>query len=204
MLDLAIVDKLNRAGFVVAPYNTPEEVPSVKSVSGPARHVGEADKRVRDSRGGSPCGEKRRGIGECWEGEGTRGAPQERAKLTRTIFYILRSEVSSIEKYDAPQKLKMWISFGGPTGSQAERTPYSSCFPHLHQTEGVRLGKHGSTQSTCRGTRDLIVRRSRLCFGRGGGGQRGESTGHQQHFVLTYRYQVERCAGPVEVQRAAE
>ena len=46
MLDLAIVDKLNRAGFVVAPYNTPEEVPSVKSVSGPARHVGEADKRV--------------------------------------------------------------------------------------------------------------------------------------------------------------
>ena len=51
MLYLAIVDKLNRAGFVVAPYNTPEEVPSVKSVSGPARHVGEADKRVRDSRG---------------------------------------------------------------------------------------------------------------------------------------------------------
>ena len=36
------------------------------------------------------------------------------------------------------------------------------------------------------------------------GGQRGESTGHQQHFVLTYRYQVERCAGPVEVQRATE
>ena len=91
MLDLAIVDKLNRAGFVVAPYNTPEEVPSVKSVSGPARHVGEADKRVRDSRGGSPCGENRCGIGECREGEGTRGAPQERAKLTRTIFYILRS-----------------------------------------------------------------------------------------------------------------
>ena len=102
MLNLAIVDKLNRAGFVVAPYNTPEEVPSVKSVSGPARHVGEADKRVRDSRGGSPCGENRCGIGECREGEGTRGAPQERAKLTRTIFYILRSEVSSIEKYDAP------------------------------------------------------------------------------------------------------
>ena len=83
MLDLAIVDKLNRAGFVVAPYNTPEEVPSVKSVSGPARHVGEADKRVRDSRGGSPCGENRCGIGECREGEGTRGAPQERVKLTR-------------------------------------------------------------------------------------------------------------------------
>ena len=61
MLNLAIVDKLNRAGFVVAPYNTPEEVPSVKSVSGPARHVGEADKRVRDSRGGSPCGENRCG-----------------------------------------------------------------------------------------------------------------------------------------------
>ena len=90
MLNLAIVDKLNRAGFVVAPYSTPEEVPSVKSVSGPARHVGEADKRVRDSRGGSPCGENRCGIGECREGEGTRGAPQERAKLTRTIFYILR------------------------------------------------------------------------------------------------------------------
>ena len=71
MLDLAIVDKLNRAGFVVAPYNTPEEVPSVKSVSGPARHVGEADKRVRDSRGGSPCGENRCGIGECREGERT-------------------------------------------------------------------------------------------------------------------------------------
>ena len=207
MLDLAIVDKLNRAGFVVAPYNTPEEVPSVKSVSGPARHVGEADKRVRDSRGGSPCGENRCGIGECREGEGTRGAPQERAKLTRTIFYILRSEVSSIEKYDAPRRMYFLISrpnFGGPTGRQAERTPYSSCFPHLHQTEGVRLGKHGSTQSTCRGTRDLIVRRSRLCGGRGGGGQRGESSGHQQHFVLTYRYQVERCAGPVEVQRATE
>lgn len=205
MLDLAIVDKLNRAGFVVAPYNTPEEVPSVKSVSGPARHVGEADKRVRDSRGGSPCGENRCGIGECREGEGTRGAPQERAKLTRTIFYILRSEVSSIEKYDAPQKLKMWISrtnFGGPGCGQAERTPYSSCFPHLHQTEGVRLGQGGSNIATCRGTRDLIVRRSRLCGGRGGGGQRGESTGHKQNFVLTYRYQVERCAGPVEVQRA--
>ena len=178
MLDLAIVDKLNRAGFVVAPYNTPEEVPSVKSVSGPARHVGEADKRVRDSRGGSPCGENRCGIGECREGEGTRGAPQERAKLTRTIFFILRSEVSSIEKYDAPQKLKMWISrtnFGGPTGSQAERTPYSSCFPHLHQTEGVRLGKHGSTQSTCRGTRDLIVRR------RGQTAACRERTGHKQN-----------------------
>ena len=76
MLYLAIVDKLNRAGFVVAPYNTAEEAPSVKSVSGPARHVGEADKRVRDSRGGSPCGENRCGIGECREGEGTRGAPQ--------------------------------------------------------------------------------------------------------------------------------
>ena len=135
MLNLAIVDKLNRAGFVVAPYNTPEEVPSVKSVSGPARHVGEADKRVRDSRGGSPCGENRCGIGECREGEGTRGAPQERAKLTRTIFYILRSEVSSIEKYDAPRRMYFLISrtnFGGPGGRQAERTPYSSCFPHLH------------------------------------------------------------------------
>ena len=80
MLDLAIVDKLNRAGFVVAPYNTPEEVPSVKSVSGPARHVGEADKRVRDSRGGSPCGENRCGIGECREGVRERGLfPLERA-----------------------------------------------------------------------------------------------------------------------------
>ena len=121
MLYLAIVDKLNRAGFVVAPYNTPEEVPSVKSVSGPARHVGEADKRVRDSRGGSPCGENRCGIGECREGEGTRGAPQERAKLTRTIFYILRSEVSSIEKYDAPRRMvffdlaaQLWTRLGRP------------------------------------------------------------------------------------------
>ena len=140
MLDLAIVDKLNRAGFVVAPYNTPEEQSSVKSVSGPARHVGEADKRVRDSRGGSPCEENRCGIGECREGEGTRGAPQERAKLTRTIFFILRSEVSSIETYDAPRRMYFLISrtnFGGPGGRQAERTPYSSCFPHLHQTEGV-------------------------------------------------------------------
>ena len=49
MLDLAIVDKLNRAGFVVAPYSTPEEESSVKSVSGPVRHVGEADKRRRRS-----------------------------------------------------------------------------------------------------------------------------------------------------------
>ena len=164
MLYLAIVDKLNRAGFVVAPYNTPEEVPSVKSVSGPARHVGEADKRVRDSRGGSPCGENRCGIGECREGEGTRGAPQERAKLTRTIFYILRSEVSSIEKYDAPRRMVFFDllisrpNFGGRGGRQAKGTPYSSCFPHLHQTEGVRLGPGGSIQSTCRGTRDLIVR----------------------------------------------
>ena len=71
MLNLAMVDKLNRAGFVVAPYNTPEEVPSVKSVSGPARHVGEADKRVRDSRGGSPCGENRCGIGESILGKKT-------------------------------------------------------------------------------------------------------------------------------------
>ena len=29
MLDLAIVEKLNRAGFVVAPYNTPVEVPNM-------------------------------------------------------------------------------------------------------------------------------------------------------------------------------
>ena len=167
MLDLAIVDKLNRAGFVVAPYNTPEEVPSVKSVSGPARHVGEADKRVRDSRGGSPCGENRCGIGECREGEGTRGAPQERAKLTRTIFYILRSEVSSIEMYDAPRRMYFFISrpnFGRDWDGQAERRPYSSCFPHLHQTEGVRLGQDGSNIATCRGTRDLIVRLSSQRF----------------------------------------
>jgi hypothetical protein len=45
MLDLAIVDKLNRVGFVVALNNTPEEESIVKSVSGPARHVGEADNR---------------------------------------------------------------------------------------------------------------------------------------------------------------
>ena len=59
MLYLAIVDKLNRAGFVVAPYNTPEEVPSVKSVSGPARHVGEADKRVSAVRVPSKSRERR-------------------------------------------------------------------------------------------------------------------------------------------------
>ena len=47
MLDLAIVGKLNRASFVVAPYSTPEEESSVKRVSGPARHVGEAGNRVR-------------------------------------------------------------------------------------------------------------------------------------------------------------
>ena len=136
MLDLASVDKLNRAGFVVAPYNTPEEVPSVKSVSGPARHVGEADKRVRDSRGGSPCGENRCGIGECREGEGTRGAPQERAKLTRTIFYFLRSEVSSIEKYDAPRRMvffdlsaQLWTRLGRPGWEDTifELLPASAC-----------------------------------------------------------------------------
>ena len=206
MLYLAIVDKLNRAGFVVAPYNTPEEVPSVKSVSGPARHVGEADKRVRDSRGGSPCGENRCGIGECREGEGTRGAPQERAKLTRTIFYILRSEVSSIEKYDAPRRMVFFYltNFGRDWGGQAERTPYSSCFPHLHQTEGVRLGQDGSNIATCRGTRDLIVRLK--LFKRRQSTVRRETTGHKQNQnqARTHRYQVERCAGPVEVQRASE
>ena len=59
VLDFAIVDEFNRAGFVVAPYpySTPEEESSVKSASGPARQVGEADKRARD-RGGreSPPG----------------------------------------------------------------------------------------------------------------------------------------------------
>ena len=30
---------------------------------------------------------------------------------------------------------------------------------HLHQAEGVRLGPGGSNIATCRGTRDLIVRR---------------------------------------------
>ena len=125
MLYLAIVDKLNRAGFVVAPYNTPEEVPSVKSVSGPARHVGEADKRVRDSRGGSPCGENRCGIGECREGEGTRGAPQERAKLTRTIFYILRSTTrpDSISKTGEQSSLMESISIG-----IQERSPFLNLF----------------------------------------------------------------------------
>ena len=139
-----------------------EEEPSVKSVSGPARHVGEADNRVRDSRGGSPCGENRCGIGECREGERTLSLSQERAKLTRTIFFILRSEVSSIEKYDAPRRMYFLISrpnFGGPFCGQAEMRPYSSCFPYLHQTEGSWLRPDGSTQSTCRGTRDLIVRR---------------------------------------------
>ena len=50
-------------------------------------------------------------------------------------------------------------NFGGQGGRQAERTPYSSCFPHLHQMEGVPLGQDGSNIATCRGTRDLIVRR---------------------------------------------
>ena len=58
MLYLAIVDKLNRAGFVVAPYNTPEEESSVKSVPGPARHVGEAGNRVRSWRGWVQCAVK--------------------------------------------------------------------------------------------------------------------------------------------------
>ena len=49
-------------------------------------------------------------------------------------------------------------NFGRDWDGQAERTPYSSCFPHLHQTEGVRLGQDGSNIATCRGTRDLIVR----------------------------------------------
>ena len=93
MLDLAIVDKLNRAGFVVAPYNTPEEVPSVKSVSGPARHVGEADKRVRDSRGGSPCGENRCGIGECREGEGPRRSPESEIVSTSFTLGLRRQHI---------------------------------------------------------------------------------------------------------------
>ena len=33
---------------------------------------------------------------------------------------------------------------------------------------------------------------------------RRETTGHQQDHVRPHRYQVERCAGPVEVQRARE
>ena len=49
-------------------------------------------------------------------------------------------------------------NFGRDWDGQAERRPYSSCFPHLHQTEGVRLGQGGSNIATCRGTRDLIVR----------------------------------------------
>ena len=88
MLDLAIVDTSNRAGFVLAPNNTHEEESSVKSVSGPTWHVGEAENRVRDSRTGRPRGEDRCGVGDCREGEGAGEAPQERAKLTRTIFFI--------------------------------------------------------------------------------------------------------------------
>lgn len=42
MLDLAIADKFNRAGFVLAPHSTPEGESSVKIVSGSARHVGAA------------------------------------------------------------------------------------------------------------------------------------------------------------------
>ena len=45
VLDFAIVDEFNRAGFVVAPYSTPEEASIVRSVSGPARYVGEAGGR---------------------------------------------------------------------------------------------------------------------------------------------------------------
>ena len=37
MLYLAIVDKLNRAGFVVAPYNTPEEGSGFSSMKERAR-----------------------------------------------------------------------------------------------------------------------------------------------------------------------
>ena len=139
---------------------------------------------------------------------GGRGDSWRASRKSQTdTYHIFYSEVGHATAPLFTNTIKVCAerpNFGRDWGGQAERTPYSSCFPHLHQTEGVRLGKHGSTQSTCRGTRDLIVRRSRLCGGRGGGGQRGESSGHQQHFVLTYRYQVERCAGPVEVQRATE
>ena len=58
VLDFAIVDEFNRAGFVVAPYSTPEEESSVKRVSGPARHVGEAGNRVRSWRGWVQCAVK--------------------------------------------------------------------------------------------------------------------------------------------------
>ena len=113
MLNLAMVDKLNRAGFVVAPYNTPEEVPSVKSVSGPARHVGEADERVRDSRGGAP---RRNSVRDRGVPGGERGlvARLKKEQLTRTIFW---SEVSSIEKYDAPRRMVFFdlsTQLGGP------------------------------------------------------------------------------------------
>merc|ERR1712185_241207 len=95
-------------------------------------------------------------------------------------------------------------NFGRDWGGQAERTPYSSCFPHLHQTEGVRLGQGGSNIGTCRGTRDLIVRLK--LFKRRQSTVRRETTGHKQNQnqARTHRYQVERCAGPVEVQRASE
>ena len=98
MLDLAIVDKLNRAGFVVAPYNAPEEVPSVKSVSGPARHVGEADKRVRDSRGGSPCGENRCGPSPKASGDSI-SKTGEQSSLMESISIGIQERSSFLNLY---------------------------------------------------------------------------------------------------------
>ena len=95
-------------------------------------------------------------------------------------------------------------NFGRDWGGQAERTPYSSCFPHLHQTEGVRLGQDGSNIATCRGTRDLIVRRrSRRRRTRRRRSARRKNR-PQENYARTHRDQVERCAGPVEVPRARE
>ena len=63
-------------------------------------------------------------------------------------------------------------------------------------------GQDGSNIATCRGTRDLIVRLKLFKQST----VRRETTGHKQNqdHVRHHRYQVERCAGPVEVQRAGE
>jgi len=51
---------------------------------------------------------------------------------------------------------------------------------------------------------DLIVRLKLFKNPRRQSTVRRETTGHQQDHVRPHRYQVERCAGPVEVQRASE
>jgi len=72
MLDLAIVDKLNRAGFVVAPYSTPEEESSVKSVSGPAVHS-------RDKRGYPTSSQSQRYTQK----------PKQKGQINQTILFVL-------------------------------------------------------------------------------------------------------------------